>query len=140
MPRIALIHALAHSIRPINDAFAASWPEAQLMNLLDDSLSADLARNGNGLDDAMHRRFEVLGDYAVSTGADALLFTCSAFGPRIKAVSRRHARIPVLKPNEAMIDEACREATRIGLVASFQPTLDRCRPSFRKARSSTANC
>ncbi len=124
MPRIALIHALAHSIRPINDAFAASWPEAQLMNLLDDSLSADLARNGNGLDDAMHRRFEVLGDYAVSTGADALLFTCSAFGSCIEAVARRHARIPVLKPNEAMIDEACRQATRIGLVASFQPTLD----------------
>ena len=130
MPRIALIHALAHSIRPINDAFAASWPEARLMNLLDDSLSADLARSGSGLDAAMHQRFETLGDYAVSTGADAILFTCSAFGSCIEAVARRHAGMPVLKPNEAMIEEACRQATRIGLLATFQPTLESMPPEF----------
>ena len=130
MPRIALIHALAHSVAPINEAFAASWPDALLMNLLDDSLSADLARGGNGLDVSMHRRFEVLGDYAVSTGVDAILFTCSAFGPCIEAVARRHAAIPVLKPNEAMIEEACRSGVRIGLVASFAPTLESMPPEF----------
>ena len=108
---------------PINEAFAASWPEAVLTNLLDDSLSADLARGGKGLDEAMHRRFEALGDYAVGTGADAILFTCSAFGPCIDAVARRHAAIPVLKPNEAMVEEACRNGARIGLLASFPPTL-----------------
>lgn len=130
MPRIALIHALAHSVAPINQAFAASWPDAVLMNLLDDSLSADLARGGRGLDDAMHRRFAVLGDYAVATGADAILFTCSAFGPCIEAVARRHAAIPVLKPNEAMVEEACRRGARIGLVASFAPTLESMPPEF----------
>ena len=44
--RIALIHALKHSLVPIEDAFAELWPEATRMNLLDDSLSADLARDG----------------------------------------------------------------------------------------------
>jgi Asp/Glu/hydantoin racemase len=130
MPRIALIHALAHSVAPINEAFAQSWPDAVLMNLLDDSLSADLARGGKGLDDAMHRRFAVLGDYAVATGADAILFTCSAFGPCIEAVARRHAALPVLKPNEAMVEEACRSGARIGLVASFAPTLASMPPEF----------
>ena len=43
MTRITLIHALAHSIAPINEALAHDWPEAERMNLLDDSLSADLA-------------------------------------------------------------------------------------------------
>ena len=123
MPRIALIHALAHSVAPINQAFARSWPEAELQNLLDDSLSADLARTGRGLDEEMNRRFRFLGDYAVSTGADAILFTCSAFGPCIEAVAQRHAAIPVLKPNEAMIEEAAASGRRIGLVASFGPTL-----------------
>ena len=130
MPRVALIHALAHSVAPINEAFAASWPDAVLMNLLDDSLSADLARSGKGLDDAMHRRFAMLGDYAVATGADAILFTCSAFGPCIEAVARRHAALPVLKPNEAMVEEACRSGARIGLVASFAPTLASMPPEF----------
>jgi len=40
--RIALIHALQHSIQPIEQAFARLWPEAELANLLDDTLSTDL--------------------------------------------------------------------------------------------------
>jgi len=44
--RIALIHALKHSIVPIEASFARLWPDATLMNVLDDSLSADVARDG----------------------------------------------------------------------------------------------
>jgi aspartate/glutamate racemase len=130
MTRIALIHALSHSVAPINDAFSRDWPEAQRMNLLDDSLSADLARSGKGLDDAMHERFQRLAQYAVDTGAQGILFTCSAFGPCIEAVARRHAGIPVLKPNEAMIDEAAQGQGRLGLVATFAPTLASMPPEF----------
>ncbi|MGJ7554885.1 aspartate/glutamate racemase family protein [Variovorax sp. RB3P1] len=123
MTRIALIHALSHSVAPINEAFARDWPEAVRMNLLDDSLSADLAREGKGLDAAMHERFARLAQYAVDTGAQGILFTCSAFGPCIEAVARRHAGIAVLKPNEAMIDEVAQGQGRLGLIATFAPTL-----------------
>lgn len=126
-PRIALIHALAHSPAPINHALERAWPEAVRMNLLDDSLSADLAAAGR-LDGAMTARFLALADYAVATGAQAILFTCSAFGPCIDAVKAQHPNLPVLKPNEAMIDEAVALSASlggvpIGLVASFAPTL-----------------
>jgi hypothetical protein len=127
-PRIALIHALAHSVAPINAEFERAWPECLRMNLLDDSLSADLARSTHGLDDRMTARFVALAAYAIGTGATGLLFTCSAFGPCIDAVAARWP-MPVLKPNEAMIDDAVRVATgggrrgRIGLVATFAPTL-----------------
>jgi Asp/Glu/hydantoin racemase len=124
MTRIALIHALSHSMAPINAAFASEWPEAQLMNLLDDSLSADLARGGRGLDAAMHERFQLLARYAIDTGAQGILFTCSAFGPCIEAVARQHAGMPVLKPNEAMVAEAAAGSGRLGLIATFKPTLD----------------
>jgi aspartate/glutamate racemase len=120
--RITLIHALKHSIVPIEASFARLWPEARLMNLLDDSLSADLARDG-GLCDAMTERFLNLGRYASSTGSDAILFTCSAFGPCIEAVARAHAPMPVLKPNEAMIEQAAAQGSRVGLLSTFAPTL-----------------
>jgi len=71
MTRIALIHALSHSVAPINEAFARDWPDAVRMNLLDDSLSADLAREGKGLDAAMHERFQRLAQYAVDTARRA---------------------------------------------------------------------
>jgi hypothetical protein len=132
---LALIHALRASIAPIEAALDAAWPEARRMNLLDDSLSSDLARVGT-LDEAMTQRFLALGRDAVGAGADAILFTCSAFGPCIEAVQAAHPSVPVLKPNEAMIDEAVAAAhgvgggtgggaggAPIGLVASFAPTL-----------------
>jgi hypothetical protein len=135
--RIALIHALRHSPPPIEAAFRRAWPEAQLMNLLDDSLSADLARAGT-LTPAMTERFLTLSRYAAGTGADAILFTCSAFGPCIEAVAAEQAPMPVLKPNEAMIEAAVAAARqvaggrrpRIGLLASFQPTLETMPPEF----------
>jgi Asp/Glu/hydantoin racemase len=66
----------------------------------------------------------MLGRYAAGTGADAILFTCSAFGPCIEAVACDHASIPVLKPNEAMIEHAAARGRRIGLLSTFAPTLD----------------
>ncbi len=123
--RIALIHALKHSVPAIEDAFARLWPEARLANLLDDSLSADLARD-SVLTPAMHQRFLTLARYAASCGADGILFTCSAFGPCIAACARDLPHIPVLTPNEAMIEEAIAlagPAGRIALLATFAPTL-----------------
>ena len=130
MARIALIHALSHSVAPINEAFKRDWPEAVCMNLLDDSLSADLAREGKGLDEAMHARFMELAEYAVRTGAQGILFTCSAFGPCIEAVARHYGNMPVLKPNEAMVTEAGQTSGRLGLIATFAPTLESMPPEF----------
>ena len=127
--RIALIHALKHSIVPIEASFAKLWPEATLMNLLDDSLSADVARDGR-LTPAMTDRFLALGRYTASTGANAILFTCSAFGPCIEAVARELAPLPVLKPNEAMIEQAVARGHRIGLLSTFAPTLRSMPPEF----------
>ncbi|MFO1349936.1 MAG: aspartate/glutamate racemase family protein [Gammaproteobacteria bacterium] len=121
-PRIVLIHATPLSIAPIADAFAAAWPEPELVNLLDDALSRDRARDGV-LTEAMCLRFERLGDYATEIRAQAILFTCSAFGPAIERVQQR-LPIPVLKPNEAMLAAALQHGGRIGLVATFAATID----------------
>ena len=123
MPRIALIHALQESIAPLTAELDRLWPECERMHLLDDSLSADLARSPHGLASSFDRRFAALGEYARGTGAEAILFTCSAFGRCIEGVAQRLAPLPVLKPNEAMIDEAVALGGRIGLVATFAPTL-----------------
>lgn len=121
--RIAVIHALRQSPPPIAAAFARHWPEAIVQNILDDSLSADLVRDG-GLTPAMTERFQRLARYGVDTGADAILFSCSAFGPCIDAVRERLSPMPVRKPFDAMVAEAVAIGGRIGLIATFQPTLD----------------
>jgi hypothetical protein len=129
--RIGLIHALKVSIAPIEEAFARLWPEARIVNLLEDSLAPDLARDGR-LTEAMSERFLTLARYQAKAGADGILFTCSAFGPCIEACAR-DLPIPVLKPNEAMIEEAIAatgKGGRIGLLTTFRPTLDSMPPEF----------
>lgn len=125
-PRIALIHATPLAVEPIQSAFRRLWPQARRMNLLDDSLSADLAAAGR-LTDAMVRRFEDLARYAQGTGCDAILFTCSAFGPAIEAAARATG-LPTLKPNEAMFEQALAlhqpgRVLQLGLAATFQASL-----------------
>jgi Asp/Glu/hydantoin racemase len=121
MTRIALVHATPAAVDPIRNAFAQAWPEPDLVNLLDDSLSRDRARTTE-LTAGIFRRFEALGSYAVLLGADAILFTCSAFGPAIERVARS-VKMPVLKPNEAMFAEAIAIGGRIGMLATFEPSI-----------------
>jgi UDP-N-acetyl-D-glucosamine dehydrogenase len=78
----------------------------------------------------MTERFLALGRYAAGTGADAILFTCSAFGPCIEAVAADLAPMPVLKPNEAMIEEALTAGRRIGLLVTFPGTIPSMTPEF----------
>jgi hypothetical protein len=120
-PKIYLIHAAEVSIPPVVASFRANWPEAQVVNLLEDALMTDLATDGK-LTDAMIGRFVHIGHYCVRASADAILFCCSAFGPAIEEV-RRQIAIPVLKPNEAMYEKLVAKSGAVSLLATFPPSL-----------------
>jgi Asp/Glu/hydantoin racemase len=120
-PRIVLLHGTPVAVEPIQRAFTSQWPEAETVNLLDDSLSVDRARD-HDLTPRMFERFVELGGYAHRIGADAILVTCSAFGPAIERMARE-LPVPVLKPNEAMFREAIGRGRRIGMLATFAPSV-----------------
>lgn len=127
--RIALIHAVEVAMAPIAAAFAQHWPEAERVNLLDDSLSVDRAKTEE-LTAAVAGRIKALASYARGLGAHGVLFTCSAFGEAIEAAAAE-ARCPVLKPNEAMFEDALQHGERIGMLATFQPSVESMEEEFR---------
>lgn len=124
-PRIALIHATALAVDPIAAAFVRHWPQARRMNLLDDSLSVDRGQSAS-LTGAMVQRFVDLATYARGTGCEAILFTCSAFGPAVEKAAEA-VRLPTLKPNEAMfrqaLDQCAADGAKLGLVATFEASI-----------------
>ncbi|MCX7310462.1 MAG: aspartate/glutamate racemase family protein [Alphaproteobacteria bacterium] len=120
-PRVVLLHGTPVAVEPIQRAFATRWPEAEIVNLLDDSLSVDRAKD-HELTPRMFERFVELGGYAHRIGAEAILVTCSAFGPAIERMARE-LPVPVLKPNEAMFREAIGRGRRIGMLATFAPSV-----------------
>lgn len=130
-PRIGLIHATPLAMASINAALAQALPDAQPMNLLDDSLSADRAAPG-GMEIDFTPRFRALADYCLAQRCDAIVYTCSAFGEAIERV-RASAPVPMLKPNEAMVAEAIAAARPIVVLATFAPSIPSIEADFREA-------
>lgn len=128
--RIALIHATPIAVQPVHDAFAALWSEARPIDIMDYSLSPDREAAGR-LDEVLSGRIEALARYGVSTGAVAVLFTCSAFGAAIERAAARVDR-PVLKPNEAMFEAAMEAGRRIAMICPFAPAAASMEEEFRE--------
>ena len=120
MKRIGLVHAVAPAIAPIHTAFAREWPQARLQNVHDDGLTTALQEEG-AITTRIHERILRLAQVA-SDGADAVLFTCTAFDAAIDA-ARACLGVPVLKPNEAMYEAGLARGERVGLLATFEPAV-----------------
>lgn len=119
--RIVLLHATPVAMAPIQAAFDDLWPEAETINLLDDGLSIDRAREDT-LSESMIARFVRFGRYGMDMHADGILATCSAFGAAIERLAEQ-VPVPVLKPNEAMFEAALARGKRIGMLATFGPAV-----------------
>lgn len=130
-PHVTLIHAVTVAIPPVLEAFREGWPDAEVSNLLDDGLTGALAREG-GLTPRIAQRIRDLATYAARSGADGILFTCSAFTPAMDQ-AREDVTIPLLKPDEAMFADALEAGRRIGVVATFPGTIPVAEPQIRAA-------
>ena len=120
--RIALIHATRLSMAPIDAAFARALARGAVLppaRGIADGGPACSRRAGAA---SLEERFVALSRYAAHGRRHGILYTCSAFGAEIDA-ARRAVPLPTLKPNEAMLDEALAIGARIGLVATFEPSL-----------------
>lgn len=132
-PRIVLYHATSVAMEPVQSAMAKLWPEAEVVNLLDDGLTIDRAKEGPEPSAALTERFVDFGRYAHRIGADGILVTCSAFGPAVERMAAE-LPVPVLKPNEAMFRAALSAGKRIGMLATFAPAVATMEDEFAQAR------
>ncbi|MEU6249093.1 hypothetical protein [Glycomyces sp. NPDC047010] len=118
--KVALVHATAASMRPAHLAFAAAFPEAVLWNLLDDRLVVE-ADEAGGLTEPLAARMRTLIGHAIGGGADAVLLTCSMYGPVAAATE---AAVPVL-PSDLALFEAVRDsgAQRVEVLCPLAPAV-----------------
>ena len=93
-PTVAVINATNASVAPAKAAIAEGFPEARVWSLLDDRLVSD-AEAAGGLTPDLSARMASLIDYAVKGGADAVLLSCSMYGPVVQQ-QRQASPIPML--------------------------------------------
>lgn len=127
--RVAMIHAVAGSIEPTKLAFHDEFPDAELVNVMDDSLLTDFGEN---LTPKLRRRMSQLICYCAEHGADAVGLACSVYAPVVE-LARDLVDIPVLSSYEAVMDEAVGCGSRIGIIASVPATVRDSEFYLRKA-------
>jgi hypothetical protein len=106
---------------PASNSFKKLWPEASIVNLLDESLAIDMLADGK-MTPRRVERFARLGQYCVDAGADAILFTCSAFGEAINNLKTLQ-RIPILTPNQALFEELLQIGGKAAMLTTFTPSV-----------------
>lgn len=114
--RIILVHAYRHSLPPIEKAFRDLWPEAEALNLVDETLYADVTPDGV-LDATVPSRMRALFAHCLASGAHAIVFTGSTFGPVVEQ-ARLGLPIPILKSDEAMAKEVVARGGTVLLVCT----------------------
>ncbi len=119
--RIILVHAYRHSLPPIEKAFRDLWPEAEALNLVDESLYADVTPDGV-VDATVPSRMRALFAHCLASGAHAIVFTGSTFGPVVEE-ARLGLPIPIFKSDEAMAEEVVARGGKVLLVCTARRAL-----------------
>src|ERR671918_888176 len=100
--RVVLIHAVAESMPPTKLAFQEVFPEAELVNLLDEGLFLDF---GDQLTPSLRRRMTQLICYSAEHGARAIGLACSVYTPMVEMV-RAMVDVPVVSSYGPVMAEA----------------------------------
>lgn len=127
--RVAMIHALGESVAPVKMAFQEEFPEAELVNVLDEGLFIDFDMH---ITPQLRRRMSQLICYCAEHGADAVALACSVYAPVVES-ARDLVDIPVLSSYDAVMDAAVACGTRIGIISSVPATVRDSEFYLRKA-------
>jgi Asp/Glu/hydantoin racemase len=122
MKTVFAIHTTPVLVDVLRKLFPEILPDVRLVNVVDDSLLADVRAAGK-LIPSVTRRIIGYGTLAESAGADAILNCCSSVGEAADLLAQT-VNIPVVKIDNRMAEEAVERGSRIGVVATVSTTLE----------------
>ena len=117
--RVVMIHALAESIPPVKLAFKEEFPEAEVINLLDEGLLIDFP---GSITPSLRRRMSGLICYCQDQGADAIGLACSVYAPVVDS-ARDLVDVPLVSSYGPVMAEAVASGPRVGVIATNEATM-----------------
>jgi Asp/Glu/hydantoin racemase len=119
---IFVLHSVFVMVKPLQELFSEILPQAKVFNLVDDSLLPEVIREGKVTKKIMKRVCGYI-TTAEEIGANAVLSVCTTMTDAVD-IAKSLVNIPLLKIDEPMVEKALALGEKIGLVATFPPTLD----------------
>jgi Asp/Glu/hydantoin racemase len=120
-PVVAAIYTAPPLVPVLKELFPQLLPGVGLINIMDDSLIAEVIRN-NGVTPAVELRMLHYFRAAETAGANIIFNTCSSVGEVADKI-KTEINISVVKIDEYMAIEAVNRADRIGVLATLPTTL-----------------
>ena len=114
-----MIHALAESIPPVRLAFQDEFPDAEVINLLDEGLLIDFPGN---ITPNLRRRMSDLICYSRDHNADAIGLACSVYAPVVDS-ARDLVEVPLVSSYGPVVEEAVAAGPRVGVIATNEATM-----------------
>jgi Asp/Glu/hydantoin racemase len=136
MGSLGLIHTVPLLIEVFKKLCADILPGVQVMHVLDEPLLKMVQQNPDSKREQLVKRLKDHVFIAKEAGADAVLVTCSSVSPLVDDI-RDQCSIPVFKIDDAMVAEAVRRGSRIGVVATALTTLEPTRQALEQFAKST---
>lgn len=125
--RICVISPTTRVAPDVAEAFGALWPEAELGQIVDDTVYQDVLGKKLGFTPAIKARVLALLRQGEAAGARAMMFTGSIFGALIEEL-RVNVSIPVVTSSQGLIEEAfaapcASPGRRIGVVSTVAQSI-----------------
>ena len=117
--RVVMIHALAESIPPVRLAFKDEFPEAEVINLLDEGLLIDFP---GSITPQLRRRMSDLICYSQDHDADAIGLACSVYAPVVDS-ARELVDVPLVSSYGPVMADAVDAGPRVGVIATNEATM-----------------
>ncbi len=119
--KVAFIHTSPAAIGPLMQFYTEAAPELEITNLLDDGLLRLLSANKQSI--AQNRLAEMIKTAVETYGAELAMITCSSVSKEMAERLNDDFALPILKIDYPMAREAVNTGKRIGVAATFPPTL-----------------
>ena len=122
--KLGLIHTSATLVpvfQELTDKYFAG-KDIKVFNISDDSLIKNTIEWGELTSDTSRRVINYVAS-AEEAGADFILVTCSSIGLAVE-IAAMLVKVPVLRVDQPMVDEAVQMGSKIGVVATLSTTLE----------------
>lgn len=136
MKKVAFVYtSMGGLVETTRKLAAERLPGVETLHIADSGLVADIIRSGE-ITPAVRRRLMYQFESAAAAGADAIVCACSSVG-EIAEMADTLLDVPVIRIDQAMIDEAVATYDRIGVLASVESTIGPTTACIRRAARRT---
>ena len=119
--KVAFIHTSPAAIGPLMQFYGEVAPDLEITNLLDDGLLRLLAAKQTTT--AQQRLAEMIKTARETYDAALAMITCSSVSKEMAEALDAEFALPILKIDYPMAREAVRAGRKVGVAATFPPTL-----------------